>query len=695
MFKKLSVVLTFAASFSSTVAISATPEQQAAFQPLSNSRQYIQLPSYSDEQKQLIADQAKKLLSIYVNRENKTLLYGNQLDVVPRINAIQQNAVNLSDEELHNGIQTIFKSQRDLHLNYSYPTPYSCFLATQVFSLTEIYSPTTSRKAVISSFLDFLIPLAPEVAQLSIGDELVSINGRSLTDVVNSLVDEGAGANNFGSFNRALEKISFRSFRVDRLPNENSATYQFKRASDGSLITVNVPWITVGDADCIRSSETLLNRPMASNGYKEEFLTPFGLSSDKSEDLYQQEFNKLYGRTTSQMLQNAGVVLNDTVDTTIQWAIINNRYGSFGYLSLASMVPSTGPIGGVKVISELLSNQLADTDGLIVDVRNNGGGFVIYAEILPQLFTGNTIEPYGSRALKSDINEFIFVDLQAEGAEWRDAYLNILDTDKKYTQPIKLTTPYLANDLVGQLYFKPVAMLTNAACYSACDLIAGLMQDFTDTTLWGEDLLTGAGGANVIGFNDALIGAFELDQFPQTGIKPLPGGQDMRVAWRQSIRTGESDNRILEDLGVRVDRRARPTVSDLQGKTQSQFDRIGSDLKYRSWDKQSKIEFLAPQQFNDFAFINLTGTIYFGYELIADPTQPNSIDIKVTKTDRVNVSLNGVQISSVYTYGGGSSGKEVSIQLPDNLPAGNNYLLQLEGVTYGDIVWRANRLIRK
>jgi hypothetical protein len=85
----------------------------------------------------------------------------------------------------------------------------------------------------------------------------------------------------------------------------------------------------------------------------------------------------------------------------------------------------------------------------------------------------------------------------------------------------------------------------------------------------------------VISYNTLL-----RDLLPVTFL-PLPGGQDMRVSWRQAIRTGKNDGKLIEDDGVFVDYYVPQTREDLEKpphdiegyNTQSQYKKISSRLE--------------------------------------------------------------------------------------------------------------------
>lgn len=323
-------------------------------------------------------------------------------------------------------------------------------------------------------------------------------------------------------------------------------------------------------------------------------------------------------------------------------------------------------------------NQLSETDGLIIDVRGNPGGFVSYAESLVQMFTGQNVEAYGFRVLRSNLNDFVFTNFNV-GPEATANYSDLIysNSNARYTAPWKLTSEFQANQLSGQLYFKPVAVLTDAACYSACDLFSGLMQDFSSATLWGADLVTGAGGATVVDHQQTFVGS-GLDQVPETGIQPLPVGQSMSLAWFQAVRTGKNANRLIEDRGVLVDRRARPTVSDLRGETQSQFDRIINEFRYQRSDYRSSVKINEASQF----FVG-PGALLLNVADLPEIKLP----ITVTDTDRVEVLINDEIVKRWSTWG---SRKTLELNFPN---PGRFALVEIRGIKYGDVAWRTVRYL--
>ena len=87
-----------------------------------------------------------------------------------------------------------------------------------------------------------------------------------------------------------------------------------------------------------------------------------------------------------------------------------------------------------------------------------------------------------------------------------------------------LSEPALVN-AVGQLYHGPVVLITDALCYSACDMFAGGFADHEIGRILGVDANTGAGGANVLD-HDQL-----RSEWTNGPLRALPAGAGMRGSW--------------------------------------------------------------------------------------------------------------------------------------------------------------------
>jgi C-terminal processing protease CtpA/Prc len=131
-------------------------------------------------------------------------------------------------------------------------------------------------------------------------------------------------------------------------------------------------------------------------------------------------------------------------------------------------------------------------------------------------------------------------------------------TGALFSRGVQITTTEEANDL-GQQYFGPVILITDALCYSATDLFAAGFQDHKIGPILGVDGNTGAGGANV--WTHALLK--DILKGSTYELKDLPSGLGMRVSIRRNMRVGEQTGIPIEDLGITPDLKYDMTKADL------------------------------------------------------------------------------------------------------------------------------------
>ncbi|MCP4249049.1 MAG: hypothetical protein GY778_18550 [bacterium] len=131
-------------------------------------------------------------------------------------------------------------------------------------------------------------------------------------------------------------------------------------------------------------------------------------------------------------------------------------------------------------------------------------------------------------------------------APWVPSIKQAIETGAVYSDAFPLSDPKLVNS-VGQLYHGPVVLITDAFCYSACDMFAAGFQDHEIGKIIGVDPNTGAGGANVFRHSDLRR------LWPDGPLRRLPAGAQMRVSLRRMRRVGKRAGRPVEDLGVEPD----------------------------------------------------------------------------------------------------------------------------------------------
>ena len=187
-------------------------------------------------------------------------------------------------------------------------------------------------------------------------------------------------------------------------------------------------------------------------------------------------------------------------------------------------------------------------DGLIVDVRGNGGGVVLNGELILQLLTPRPINPEPVQFLNTPLNLKIcqlngstspVVDL----SPWVESMQQRFNA-AMYSAGFTISDPEACN-AIGQKYFGPSVLVTDALCYSTTDICAAGFQDHEIGPVLGVDANTGAGGANV--WTHSLLRTVFSGGI---GHAAAAGRIEMRVAIRRALRVGRRSGTPVEDLGV-------------------------------------------------------------------------------------------------------------------------------------------------
>ena len=216
----------------------------------------------------MVAEQAQLLLrGIYVHRFQKQDFYPGVLDPVPAVQEVVDNLDNLTVAEMESQLYRIFSSQRDLHLNYIFPAPYSGFQSFLPLTFKRVqgsagffsvHVDTTNEEDFATYASDQRVP--------EVGDQVVAFNGIPIRSAVDDLVEVGQGANTFGGFSRALSRLTFRPHLLTLVPEEDEVTITFQTAkksgrygSQFERYTITLPWLTVGPPPVVEEEIQILS----------------------------------------------------------------------------------------------------------------------------------------------------------------------------------------------------------------------------------------------------------------------------------------------------------------------------------------------------------------------------------------------------------------------------------------------------
>lgn len=607
--KFMRTALLVVAALTSLSAVAAPP----AFNILKNSRSSIKLPTYSVEQKKLVIDQARLILSqIYINRELKIKDFGPTSNPTPYLNKIESELNTISDESFHKQLAGIFTRFHDLHTLYYLPAPFACYQTFLPFGFKEVTLNTGKKAVVVSAKRDDqdTLKYMPQPFRLKVGDILTSYDGMPVEKVLESRALQTFGANPSAARRHSVEGLRFNQHNLEFLPAKDTVRLEFQ-TSEGEKYKMELPWLTWKNWSCISAQNKL-----ADTSVKKADIAKSG--------------------------KNAGD-FDQTGETTLYWTINNTKFGKFGYIELLSFTPIDLTVNGVvKKVKSLLLNELKNTDGLMIDLRENTGGQLGLSEKLIQLFSPREVQPHNF-ILRNSAANATYMALTPF-----DRFTKELDeairTGSPFTNKLSLNTKEEINGL-GQVYFKPVAVYVDAFCYSSCDTFAAHAQDNKSATVFGEDQTTGGGGANVYSLNEML------EDFEQYGVdsapfQRLPNGQNISFAFRQASRSGFNAGKLIEDAGIKVDRLSPPHATDLFNSNNDQIEVLEKFLALET-KKYTSNMFLANEDRQDFrlnqrAKISASWNDTTGMEFVIDgrvrearATRPSAVNASITLPDLI------------------------------------------------------------
>jgi hypothetical protein len=252
----------------------------------------------------------------------------------------------------------------------------------------------------------------------------------------------------------------------------------------------------------------------------------------------------------SATLEASGV---STFPDKLQFRTVSTPQGEFGYIRIRAFDVQDAE-AFVDEVERILG--LLPQNGLIVDVRGNGGGNLLAGERLLQLFTPRTIEPERMSFINTPSTLELCRQVSWLGS-WKESIEQAVETAAAYSDGFPIASDEAeACNRRGQQYYGPVLLITNALCYSTTDTFAAGWQDHEIGPILGTDRNTGAGGANVW-LHELLEQAL-----PDT-VKPLPKGTRLRVAIRRSSRVGKRSGTPIEELGIVPDELHPVTRNDV------------------------------------------------------------------------------------------------------------------------------------
>jgi Amidohydrolase family/Peptidase family S41 len=543
----------------------------------------------------LLVDQALVMIEqCYVHLVLKRSMHA--VDPVQRLRLLRDRLATLTEEtrgsevEFHRELAEIFASVRDLHTNYLLPAPFGSRTAFLPFLVERCVDPPADGGAERFLVTKVAASLAhptfvPEV-------EVLHWNGVPVRRAVDANARRQAGSNPAASFARGLSALTIRPLLRSVPPDEDWVVVTY-RGLDGTVREIRLDWqlamaggggdgsVTgTGPSVAAQAAQGLDAEVRAVNEAKAQMFAPRAVAAAAA-------IASPRVPVTRVAVKAADVATS--MPTVFRARAVDTPSGTFGHIRIFTFsVDDADPF-----VTEFARLAAAlPQDGLIVDVRGNGGGLIYAAERMLQVLTPRHVEPEPAQMTTTPLmlglcerHDPSPLDPTFDLSPWVASLRQAVSTGAQYSNAFAITEEGSANT-VGQRYHGPVVLVTDALCYSATDIFSAGFQDHGIGPVLGVDGNTGAGGANV--WTHDLLKLL-MDTAPDDGGPPanpfvdLPAGAGFRVSVRRTLRVGpDRVGTPVEDFGVVPDEFHELTRADIVGDNPDLLARAGELLAGRA-----------------------------------------------------------------------------------------------------------------
>ncbi|EGF76320.1 hypothetical protein BATDEDRAFT_92841 [Batrachochytrium dendrobatidis JAM81] len=536
----------------------------------------------------------------WVNLESKIKHHGQKSNPFPALKHIRNNIEILTDKQFQLGLLNTFARARDAHTTMTLAGPYSCFFVTTGISFQFIDGPGDMIKnptIVVSQPVDReILDLLRNTAysQIRVGDQLVGINDLTFYEWKNKHQNAIGGSTESHSQRLALKYLTFRYGSDTPLPDEDSIKFKFK-SRGGTIYEVDVTYMSIYRHICWEYSSKLYTQltgvtldihlqntaAVKSNSHALPTTTVDDHTTGSQSTMSLLTPRHIRKRDQSRQDQDTGrlskrdlwIIFHETSILELSWTIWKPDSQNMGIIKLTSFECTSrttnlmSVLEAIREVRGLLKTVLKDTNSILIDVREGGGGSMRFANAIPQLFKSN-IEPFKVKYLRNKVTYNMFVKSPIDLRSSRNAWSKTSPDDSKYSLFHDFTDP--ENIITcSKVYTKPMGVFTSGNCASACEIVAGTVQSYDIGTVFGEDITTAGAGAAVWNLD------LQLTFYDPTDFKPMPFKKEltshnkeafynqMTVGHRAFIRNGNHKGQPVEDVGIVSNVVIRPQLEDI------------------------------------------------------------------------------------------------------------------------------------
>jgi hypothetical protein len=167
-------------------------------------------------------------------------------------------------------------------------------------------------------------------------------------------------------------------------------------------------------------------------------------------------------------------------------------HGTFGYVRIWDFGTDDADVFLAEFVRII---KLLPQNGLIIDIRDNPGGYIKAGELLLQTLTPHHITPSRFHFRNTGLTRAM-CERNTIVSRWFPSIRQAVLTGATYSQGFPIEGDNIDYNRVGQQYHGPVVLITSALSYSTSDMVTADFYDNEVGKILGVDANIGAGGAN-------------------------------------------------------------------------------------------------------------------------------------------------------------------------------------------------------
>ena len=389
--------------------------------------------------------------------------------------------------------------------------------------------------------------LPAKTYSFEIGDELVSIDGLPVSDLLDAFSKYQMVASPHGTRRLAAQLLTVRPQEImPHAPEVGEKAVVVVRRQNGDTETYEIPWTKTGVP--LNSVGPVLTPQSAARGRRSASLPHPRLDGPAD---YLAPLRPLLHAALPRPRALAGFgALRPlfAVPPNFQTRLGSNSFSDaffsgtyeaggrkLGYIRIPSFAPDIDTASAINQFQREILYFQANTDGLIVDVMRNAGGYPDYAvelarRLIPRTFRATTYELRATaewvwtfsqlyqQARAGGAPQYVLDGIQSLLGDVREAYAE----NRGRTGPLALSGLYMdpptwtadippVTDRAGNVvaYSKPVMVLIDEMSFSAADMFPAMLQDNGAAILFGTRT-AGLGGMvaeyDAGAYSEALVG---------------------------------------------------------------------------------------------------------------------------------------------------------------------------------------------